>query len=88
MLERTRPDLVVLAGYLRLIPAPVVARYHGRMLNVHPALLPAFGGPGMYGSRVHEAVLANPDLNYNLFSNLGPQGTDVRIAPRGVAFAT
>ncbi|GAA4736414.1 MBL fold metallo-hydrolase [Actinomycetospora chibensis] len=37
---------------------------------------------------IHEAVLANPDLHYNLFSNLGPQGTEVRIAPRGVAFAT
>jgi formyltetrahydrofolate-dependent phosphoribosylglycinamide formyltransferase len=51
-------DVVVLAGYLKLVPAAVTRRYHGRMLNVHPALLPAFGGPGMYGRRVHEAVLA------------------------------
>jgi formyltetrahydrofolate-dependent phosphoribosylglycinamide formyltransferase len=51
-------DLVVLAGYLKLVPADVTRRYHGRMLNVHPALLPAFGGPGMYGRRVHAAVLA------------------------------
>jgi formyltetrahydrofolate-dependent phosphoribosylglycinamide formyltransferase len=51
-------DLVVLAGYLKLVPAPVTARFRGRMLNVHPALLPAFGGPGMYGLRVHRAVLA------------------------------
>jgi formyltetrahydrofolate-dependent phosphoribosylglycinamide formyltransferase len=50
-------DLVVLAGYLRLVPAAVVARYRYRMLNIHPALLPGFGGPGMYGRRVHEAVL-------------------------------
>ncbi len=50
-------DLVVLAGYLKLVPASVVRRYPGRMLNVHPALLPSFGGPGMYGRRVHEAVL-------------------------------
>lgn len=56
-LEEARADLVVLAGYLRLVPALVVARYRGRILNVHPALLPAFGGPGMYGRRVHEAVL-------------------------------
>lgn len=48
---------IALAGYLRLIPADVVRAFHGRMLNVHPALLPAFGGPGMYGNRVHEAVL-------------------------------
>ncbi len=56
-LDAAAVDLVVLAGYLKLVPAPVVARYTGRMLNVHPALLPAFGGPGMYGRRVHEAVL-------------------------------
>jgi len=53
-----RIDLVVLAGYLRLVPPAVVHRYRGRMINIHPALLPAFGGPGMYGHRVHEAVLA------------------------------
>ena len=52
-------QLVVLAGYLKLVPAAVVARFRGRMINIHPALLPAFGGPGMYGRRVHEAVLAS-----------------------------
>lgn len=49
--------LVVLAGWLTLLPAEVVARYTGRMINVHPALLPAFGGHGMYGMRVHRAVI-------------------------------
>ena len=57
VLERHRIDLIALAGYLRKIPATVVSAFPGRILNVHPALLPAFGGPGMYGSRVHEAVL-------------------------------
>jgi phosphoribosylglycinamide formyltransferase-1 len=52
-------ELVVLAGYLRLVPAPVVAQFPRRLINIHPALLPAFGGPGMYGRRVHEAVLAS-----------------------------
>ena len=52
-------DLVVLAGYVKLVPREVVARFPGRMINIHPALLPAFGGPGMYGRRVHEAVLAS-----------------------------
>jgi formyltetrahydrofolate-dependent phosphoribosylglycinamide formyltransferase len=52
-------QLVVLAGYLKLIPPSVVARFRGRMINIHPALLPDFGGPGMYGLRVHEAVLAS-----------------------------
>ena len=58
ILASHRVELVVLAGYLRLVPSDVVAHYRGRMLNVHPALLPAFGGPGMYGQRVHEAVIA------------------------------
>ena len=52
-----RVDLVALAGYMRLVPAEVTAAFRGRMLNVHPALLPEFGGPGMYGDRVHRAVL-------------------------------
>ena len=55
----TDADLVVLAGYLKLVPPAVVARFRWRMINIHPALLPAFGGPGMYGRRVHEAVLAS-----------------------------
>ena len=52
-------EIVVLAGYLKLVPADVVRRFRGRMINIHPALLPDFGGAGMYGHRVHEAVLAS-----------------------------
>ena len=52
-------QLVVLAGWLKRVPDAVVAAYSGRMLNVHPALLPAFGGPGMYGRHVHEAVIGS-----------------------------
>lgn len=59
VLEEHRIQLIVLAGYLKLVPPDVVARYRGRMLNIHPALLPAFGGPGMYGLRVHQAVIAS-----------------------------
>lgn len=61
-LERLRQhqvDLVVLAGYLKLVPPEVIRAYRGRILNIHPALLPAFGGPGMYGHHVHQAVLAS-----------------------------
>jgi formyltetrahydrofolate-dependent phosphoribosylglycinamide formyltransferase len=57
-LRSHRIDLVALAGYMRLIPEVVVNAYRGRILNVHPALLPAFGGRGMYGSRVHAAVIS------------------------------
>lgn len=48
---------MVLAGYIRLVPPEIVVKYDGRIVNVHPGLLPAFGGPGMYGQRVHRAVL-------------------------------
>ncbi|MFN8667818.1 MAG: phosphoribosylglycinamide formyltransferase [Gemmatimonadaceae bacterium] len=58
LLARHGIDLVVLAGYLRMIPAEVTRAYRGRIVNIHPALLPAFGGPGMYGHHVHEAVVA------------------------------
>ena len=51
-------ELVVLAGYMRKLGPRVLGRYRGRVLNVHPALLPAYGGHGMYGERVHAAVLA------------------------------
>lgn len=50
-------EIVFLAGYLRLVPAPVVRRFRGRILNIHPALLPAFAGKGMWGRHVHQAVL-------------------------------
>jgi phosphoribosylglycinamide formyltransferase-1 len=58
-LERHAVDLVVLAGYVKLVPSDVIVRYRGRIINIHPALLPSFGGKGMYGRRVHEAVLAS-----------------------------
>ncbi len=57
MLREARADWVVLAGYLHLLPIPT--GYEGRVVNIHPALLPSFGGPGMYGHHVHEAVLAS-----------------------------
>ena len=57
LLHTAKTDVLVLAGYLKLVPAPVVRAFRGRILNVHPALLPSFGGPGMYGMRIHHAVL-------------------------------
>ena len=58
LLESHRVELVALAGYLKLVPPEVTARWRGKIVNIHPALLPKFGGAGMYGRRVHEAVLA------------------------------
>src|SRR5210317_1982747 len=56
-----KPDLVVLAGFLWKIPDPVIAAFSGKIINIHPALLPGYGGKGMYGSRVHEAVINSGD---------------------------
>ena len=55
-LQETETDLVVLAGYLRKVPDPVVHHYSHRILNVHPSLIPAFSGPGWYGMNVHRAA--------------------------------
>ena len=54
-------DYIALAGYLRLLPKQVVQAFHNRIVNIHPALLPKYGGKGMYGHFVHEAVLAAGD---------------------------
>jgi len=56
-LRQHNVDTVVLAGYMKRIGPDTLATYRGRILNIHPALLPKFGGQGMYGRRVHEAVL-------------------------------
>jgi phosphoribosylglycinamide formyltransferase-1 len=58
LLEDHNVGLIALAGYMKRMPAPVVARWRNRIVNIHPALLPSFGGPGMYGMHVHEAVIA------------------------------
>lgn len=52
-------DLIVLAGFLWLVPPSLVNAFAGRMVNIHPALLPKYGGKGMFGHHVHEAVVAN-----------------------------
>ena len=57
LLDESRVDWIVLAGYLKRVPSEVVRRYRSRILNIHPALLPRHGGKGMYGERVHRAVL-------------------------------
>ena len=58
-LDASGVDFIALAGYMKMIPAEIVERFRGRIVNIHPALLPAFGGKGMYGMRVHEAVIAS-----------------------------
>lgn len=55
-------DLIILAGYLKLIPSKLIEAFPRHILNIHPSLLPKFGGKGMYGMRVHEAVIASEEF--------------------------
>lgn len=57
-LRQAAPDLICLAGYMRRVPSPVLAAYPAQIMNIHAALLPAFGGQGMWGLHIHEAALA------------------------------
>jgi len=57
ILDYHKTDLVVLAGFLWLVPTSMIDKYENKIINIHPALLPKYGGKGMYGRRVHEAVL-------------------------------
>ena len=61
VLRDMKPDLIVLAGFLWLMPKRILQQFSNKVINIHPALLPAYGGKGMYGSRVHEAVIANKE---------------------------
>ena len=61
-IDKQAVDLVVLAGFLWLIPDSLIEKYSDSIINIHPALLPKFGGKGMYGMKVHEAVKANNEI--------------------------
>jgi len=61
MLQEYGVEYIALAGYLKLIPASLIKKYRHRIANIHPALLPKYGGKGMYGHHVHEAVIAAGD---------------------------
>lgn len=60
-MKELNPDLIVLAGYLLLFPAKIIQEFPNKIINIHPALLPKYGGKGMYGNFVHEAVVANKE---------------------------
>jgi len=61
ILEYLKTDLVVLAGFLWLVPQNILENYKGKIINIHPALLPKYGGKGMYGDNVHKAVVENKE---------------------------
>jgi phosphoribosylglycinamide formyltransferase-1 len=82
ILAEAASDVLVLAGYLRLVPADAVAAMRGRIINVHPALLPKYGGQGMHGARVHDAVIAAGDRESGATVHLVDEAYD-----RGVILA-
>lgn len=61
ILESHNPDLIILAGFLWKIPEPIIKAFPNKIINIHPALLPKFGGKGMYGMHVHEAVVSSKE---------------------------
>lgn len=61
VLKDIDPDLIVLAGFLWMVPKNIIENFPNRIINVHPALLPNYGGKGMYGMRVHEAIITNKE---------------------------
>lgn len=62
VLEQYQTDWIILAGFLWLVPQALISHYKNKIINIHPALLPKYGGKGMYGQRVHEAVIENNEV--------------------------
>lgn len=76
MLKERSIDFVVLAGFLLLVPAKLIQSYPGRIVNIHPALLPKHGGKGMYGDRVHKAVVESGDTESGITIHLIDENYD------------
>lgn len=76
LLREKAIDLIVLAGYLTVLPLGFVKEFEGRIINIHPSLLPSFGGVGMYGMRVHEAVIASGSRESGCTVHYVDGGTD------------
>ena len=70
VLEKYGIDFIVLAGFMWLMPGRIVRKFSDKMVNIHPALLPAYGGKGMYGMHVHEAVVKNRDTQTGITIHL------------------
>ena len=74
--KKYNPDLVVLAGFLVIIPPMLIAEYRNRLINIHPSLIPSFCGTGYYGLKVHEAVLARGNKVTGATVHFVDEGTD------------
>lgn len=76
LLNANDTDLIVLAGYLTILSPNIVKAYEGRIINIHPSLLPKFGGVGMYGLKVHEAVIASGETESGCTVHYVDSGAD------------
>jgi phosphoribosylglycinamide formyltransferase-1 len=89
ILTEHQVDLVVLAGFLWLVPANLLTAFPNRIINIHPALLPKYGGKGMYGEKVHQAVVKNKEtetgITIHLVDEIYDNGTVLKQAKCGVA---
>jgi phosphoribosylglycinamide formyltransferase-1 len=74
--EERSAELIILAGFLSILEGAIIEVYQGRIINLHPSLLPKFGGPGMYGERVHQAVLAAGETESGCTVHLVDAGID------------
>ncbi len=70
ILKKNKTDFIVLAGFLWLVPNDIILNYKNRIINIHPALLPKYGGHGMYGMKVHETVIANHETESGITIHL------------------
>jgi len=61
--KKINPQLIILAGFLKKIPVSFISNFKNRIINIHPSLLPKYGGIGMYGSTIHENVIKNKEIN-------------------------
>ncbi len=75
-LHDCRTDLIVLAGFLKKIPASILEEFEDRVVNIHPSLLPDYGGPGMYGMHIHEAVVENEEEETGITIHYVSEGYD------------
>lgn len=69
-LKKLKTDYIILAGFLWLIPENILRTYNNKIINIHPSLLPNYGGKGMYGMKVHEAVIANNETESGITIHL------------------
>ncbi len=76
VLEEARIDFIVLAGFLTVVPQEVIGKYHGRIVNVHPSLLPKYGGKGMWDMNVHRAVIAGGETESGITVHFVDNGVD------------